>query len=142
DTLGNTGSKTDSYSVMYASSGTCSGEPGHVIRQPINADGTSIFKQGSTVPAKFRVCDANGNSMGTAGVVTSFKVVQVIAGTVSSTVNEDVVSTTPDSAFRWDASAQQWIFNISTKPLTVGNTYLYNVTLNDTSVIAFQFGLK
>ena len=105
-------------------------------------DGSSVFKQGSTVPAKFRVCDANGVSIGTAGVVASFKLVQVIAGTTSSTVNEDVVSTTPDTAFRWSASDQQWIFNINTKNLTVGNTYVYNITLNDSSVIAFQFGLK
>jgi hypothetical protein len=36
----------------------------------------------------------------------------------------------------------EWIFNINTKNLTVGNRYVYNITLNDSSVIAFQFGLK
>ncbi len=64
--------------VQYATGGTCYGGPGHTILQPINADGTSVFKQKSTVPAKFRVCDAYGNSIGTPGVVTSFKLVNRI----------------------------------------------------------------
>jgi hypothetical protein len=47
------------------------------------------------VPAKFRFCDANGNSIGTAGVVTDFRIVQMLAGTVYSATNELVDSTTP-----------------------------------------------
>ena len=91
---------------------------------------------------KFRVCDANGNSIGTAGVVASFRLTQTINGTVVSTVDEAVDSTTPDSAFRWDPTGQQWIFNISTKPLSANKTYVYTITLNDGSTIVFQFGLK
>src|SRR5213078_2039518 len=83
------------FSIMYAQSGLCLGSPGHAILQPINADGTSVFKQGSTVPAKFRVCDAAGNSIGTSGVVTSFKNTKIINGTEVATPNEDVLSTTP-----------------------------------------------
>jgi len=54
-------------------------------------------------------------------------------------------STTPDTAFRWDLTAQQWIFNISTKsaPVNVANqTYGFQILLNDGSDITFQFGLK
>jgi hypothetical protein len=112
---GSTGSKN--FSIFYSTS-ACMGEAGHTILQPINADGSSIFKKGSTVPAKFRVCDAAGHSIGTAGVVTSFKVIFIGAAPASS-VNETVDSTTPDTAFRWDSSAQQWIFNINTKSLSL-----------------------
>src|SRR5204863_3798571 len=108
--------------VGYATSGNCLGSPGHAILQPVNTDGTSVFKQGSTVPAKFRVCDANGNSVGTPGVVRSFIQGSVSAGVVT-TVNETVDSTTPDTAFRWDPTAQQWIFNMSTKSLQANKTY-------------------
>ena len=45
-----------------------------------------------------------------------------------------------DDEFR--AGARQWIFNISTKKLTAGNTYVYLITLNDGSTIQFQFTLK
>ena len=53
-----------------------------------------------------------------------------------------MVSTTPDTAFRWSASDQQWIFNINTKSLSKNKTYVYLITLNDGSTIHFQFGLK
>ncbi len=126
--------------IVYAS-GSCLGAPGRTILQPINVDGTSVFKLGSTVPAKFRVCDANGNSIGTAGVVQDFKLVKTVTGTGTS-VNETVESTTPDTAFRWDATNQQWIFNISTKNLTGGNSYNYTIWLNDGTTINFGFGIR
>ena len=47
-------------STAYQTSGLCFGAPGHVILQPVNADGSSVFKQGSSVTAKFRVCDSAG----------------------------------------------------------------------------------
>ena len=60
-------------SVQYEPAGTtCDGDIGHQILQPIHTDGSSVFKQGQTVPAKFRVCDANGVSIGTPGVFASF----------------------------------------------------------------------
>jgi hypothetical protein len=133
-------SQTATVQVQY-SLNACIGDLGHVILQPINVDGSSTFKQGSTVPAKFRVCDATGHSIGTVGVVTSFNLIQTIRGTVSATVDETVVSTTPDANFRWDPTAQQWIFNISTKPLSAQTTYVYAIGLNDGSTILFRYGL-
>jgi hypothetical protein len=125
--------------VGYADAGACAG--GHIILPPIKADGTSVFKRGSTVPAKFRVFDANCASIGTPGVVSAFRLVQIIAGT-SSDVDLEVSSTTPDTAFRWSADDQLWIFNISTKGLDANQTYVYQITLNDGTEILFQFGLK
>jgi hypothetical protein len=136
----NAASATVSINVFY-STGACLGDLGHTILQPINANGTSTFKQGSTVPAKFRVCDATGHSIGTSGVVVSFNLVQIFSGTISQTVDEVVTSTTPDTTFRWDSSGQQWIFNISTKPLPAQATYVYAIGLNDGSTIMFQYGL-
>jgi hypothetical protein len=119
----------------------CLGGYGKTILQPINANGLSVFKQGATVPAKFRVCDASGNSVGTPGVVTAFRLLQITSGTVT-VVNEEVLSTTADSAFRWSADGAQWIFNISTKNLQGSQTYVYQVSLNDGTSFTFAFGLK
>jgi hypothetical protein len=141
DNAGNSATANANYNVVY-STANCLGSSGHTILQPINVDGTSVFKQGSTVPAKFRVCDVNGNSIGTAGVVSEFKLVQTISGLESTSVNEAVDSTTPDTAFRWSATDQQWIFNVNTKKLTANKTYVYKISLNDGSWISFQFGLK
>ena len=131
-----------SLSIMYAPVGlACYGDAGHQILQPINQDGSSVFKQKSTVPAKFRVCDMNGNSIGTPGVVTSFVRYYSSTGTVTE-IGEAVDSTTPDTAFRWSSNDQQWIFNISTKTLSPNMTYYYRITMNDGSIIEFQYGLK
>jgi YDG domain-containing protein/Big-like domain-containing protein len=127
--------------VQYASGGMCDGDAGHLILQPINADGTSVFNGKSTSPAKFRVCDANGVSIGTPGVVTAFNIIKIVGGTVAN-VDEDVVSTTPDTVFRWDPTAQQWIFNINNKSLQSNQTYFFRITLNDGTTILFNYGLK
>jgi hypothetical protein len=141
DRAGNTANGNGSYTVQYATGVSCYGAPGHTILQPIDADGSSVFKWKSIVPAKFRVCDANGAPIGTPGVVTSFKLVQKISGAVTS-VDEDVVSTTPDTAFRWSSTDQQWIFNMNSKNLLANYIYVYRITLNDLTTIDFQFGLK
>jgi hypothetical protein len=129
-------------SVKYANIGVCDGDLGHTILQPINPNGTSVFNSKSTSPAKFRVCDAKGVSVGTPGVVKTFVLYQIVNGT-TTTVNESVDSTTPDTTFRWDPSAQQWIFNISNKNLGPANqTYFFLITLNDGTAIPFSYGLK
>jgi hypothetical protein len=141
DVAGNAVTKPVTYSVRYLSAGVCLGEPTHQALQPINADGSSVFKAGSTVPVKFRVCDALGASIGTPGVVTSFNLVQIINGTATD-VNVEAVSTSSDSQFRWDPAAQQWVFNLSTKGMLGQNTYRYRIALNDGTAIDVQFGLK
>lgn len=134
---------TLSESVQYEPAGAaCAGDVGHQILQPIHSDGSSVFNQGQTIPAKFRVCDANGNSISSASVVTSFLLTQTIAGTVTTNVEDIVDTNNPDTAFRWDATDQQWIFNISTQSLSANSTYIYTISLNDGTTITFQYGLR
>jgi hypothetical protein len=131
--------------VRYVSAGTCDGDLGHTILQPINASGAmNVFKLGSTVPTKFRVCDANGVSIGTPGVVTGYGLVAA-ASSPTITVDEDSYSTTPDIASRWDSTGQQWIFKQGTKnnaTLQAGVTCYFAINLNDGSSIYFQYALK
>jgi hypothetical protein len=99
-------------------------------------------RQNATIPVKFRVCDANGVSIGAPGVVSSFTLLRVIEGTATTEVTVEPVATTPDTAFRWDPSTQQWIFNLSTRDLAAGATYVYSIGLNDGSSIEFRFGVR
>jgi len=80
-------------------------------------------------------------SIGTSLVVSTFSIYQIIGGTMTQP-NEDVSSTTPDTVFRWDPSAQQWIFNINNKSYASNQTYYFQIKLNDGSVILFNYGLK
>ena len=115
---------------------------GHVIQPPINPDGSSVFKQGRTIPAKFSVYDANGVSIGTPGVVSSFFLTGIVSGTTTTTMEDIVDTNNPDTAFRWDPTNQQWIFNITTANLSAGSTYIYTIALNDGSTIVFHYGLR
>ena len=141
----NNATGTGTLNVRYASTGTCDGDLGHTILQPINTSGAmSVFKLGSTVPTKFLVCVANGVSIGTQEVVKGYGLVAA-ASSPTITVDEDIYSTTPDTAFRWDSTGQQWIFNQSTKnnaTLQAGVTYYFAINLNDGSSIYFQYALK
>jgi len=120
--------------------GQCKDVPSRQILPPIKSDGSSVFKQGRTVPAKFRICDKDGKPITTAGLVTDFKLIQIISQGNVSEVTQAVLSANSHDEFR--AGARQWIFNISTKNLAAGNTYVYLITLNDGSTIQFQFTLK
>jgi hypothetical protein len=141
----NGSSRSMNQTVQYLSGGMCAGDVGHTIRQPINPDGTSVFKLGSTVPTKFAVCDVNGNSIGTAGLVTGYGLV-AMANATAVTVDETVYSTTPDTAFRWDPTGMQWIFNQSTKNNgslnKSGVLYFFVINLNDGTSISFAYALK
>jgi hypothetical protein len=143
DARQNTATVSFQLTVSFAPAGLCLAGPGHQVLQPIALTGTSVFRQnGSTVPVKFRVCDAGGNSYHAANPVSAFQLVQVANGTVTTEANTDVVSTSADTAFRWSESDQFWIFNLSTKGYTPATTYFFRITLLDGSVIQFQFGIR
>jgi len=90
------------------------------LLQPINADGSSVFtrKQGSTIPVKFKL---TGPCSG--GSALTFKIFLAwITGGVLGTETEATSTSAADTGnvFRTDGSNDQYIFNLATKPLSVG----------------------
>ena len=130
-----------SFPVLFAT-GECLGEPAHQVLPPLDNDGSSVKNQGSTIPVKFRVCDVRGVSIGNPDVVTSFRLVQIITGAATANVDATPASTNGDTEFRWDPTAREWIFNLSTRPLAAGSTYVYRIALADGTAIEFRFALR
>ena len=107
------------------------------ILAPINVNGTrSSFKIGSTIPVKITVTGCDN------GPVSSLTPqVNLVKGdsTPDFPVNEDVYagSATNGKLMRWDATSQQYIYNLSTKlsQFTGGAlvTGTYTVAVNDPS---------
>jgi hypothetical protein len=99
------------------------------VQQPINADGDSIFKLGTTIPVKFQLKDG-------VGTLITNAVASIASAKVSNNILGDDVETTSTAAassgnlFRYDATALQYIFNWSTKGLTKG-TYQVKIILDD-----------
>ena len=65
-----------------------------------------------------------------------------VRGTIDN-INEIGGTDIPDVAFRWDASGQQWIFNMATNNLTSGSTYAFRINLAYAPAsITFMVGVK
>ena len=107
---------------------------------PINNDGSSVFKLGSTIPIKFQLTNEFGLPVTTAvGRLTFFKITDALLGTVEEVTVDASGSSNTDNIFRY--SAPNYIYNLSTKPYTKG-TYRIQVTLDDGTVHKVNISLK
>jgi HYR domain/Regulator of chromosome condensation (RCC1) repeat len=112
---------------------------GTFFLDPINPDGSSIFKKGSTVPVKFRL---QGASAGIKNLVAHLAVARVSNG-IAGTFVEAISTSAADSGdvFRFDPSCNQYVFNLSTKPLATG-TWSLHADLGDAVTHTINVSLK
>jgi hypothetical protein len=131
DAAGNTAEASFTVTVTYAWS--------HFL-QPINADGTSVFKAGRTVPLKFALTGASAG-ITTAVATFTYRKVRTAAGMA---VNEEVTSTTATGGtqFRYDSSSGQYLYNWSTQGLEAGYVYELRVDLGDGVSRTVEIALK
>jgi len=131
DNAGNQASKSVTWYVRYGFGG---------IVQPINPDGSSIFKLGSTIPVKFQLRDANGNFVSTAVArIYAAKISDQIVGNEMEPVSTSAATT--GNLFRYDGAANQYIFNLSTKSLSKGGWQL-RIELDDGTSQLVTISLK
>jgi hypothetical protein len=119
DGHGNTGSGSFTVNVTYSWSG---------FLQPINPDGTSIFRLGSTVPVKFQLTGGAANITNLVATLTVAKT----SNNVTGSYNEATSNAASDSGstFRYDATSNQYIFNMSTSNLSTG-TWSLQINIGD-----------
>jgi hypothetical protein len=135
DLAGNTASLTYTYTVTatYTFIG---------FLPPLSPNAFSgVFKQGSTIPIKWQLKDANGNFVGTLSTIASLQIDSVACdGTADNTPPFDPGSS-GNTGLRYDTSANQYIFNWQTKGLVAG---CYNVVLrlNDNTTHSTRVQLK
>ncbi|MDP3057516.1 MAG: PxKF domain-containing protein [bacterium] len=130
DNAGNQGTKNLTYNVVYNYSG---------LLPPINANGSS-FKLGSTIPIKFQLWNAGGNNISTA--IARIYLTNITNGIIGTEINGTSTSnSTTGNLFRYDSIANQYIFNLATKPLTIG-TWQIRIELDDGTSRYATIGLK
>ncbi len=137
DNAGNTATVTGSYKVTYKWDG---------FLQPINdtahqvGTSTSIFKAGSTIPAKFQLKRADGT------VIQANKAPEWLTpakgSATSASVDETAYSdpATSGSTYTWNGS--QYQYNWSTKGVTAGFYYRIGVQLDDGQIYYVNIGLR
>lgn len=131
DVAGNSATQKANYSVAYNFIG---------FLQPINMDGSSIFKLGSAVPIKFQLTDCNGVAITTAvGTLAVFKITDALLGTVEEVTVDSTGTANTDNLFRYNAP--NYIYNLDTKPYTAG-TYQLQAILDDGTIRSVNVSLK
>lgn len=116
--------------------------------QPINdtahttSTTTSVFKGGSTVPAKFRITDANGKAVQTN--TPPAWVTPVKGSAVTAPVDETVYSdpATSGSAFAWSATDQHYQYTWASPKNGNGYYWRVAVKLDDGTIQAVNIGLR
>lgn len=103
------------------------------ILQPINPDGTSVFNRGQAVPVKLSLAGDEG----TGGYVTSVWSIARVPTTCTGEagVEESVGSVTPNTVFRYDAAADQYVSNADFRNATFGSCWRIRVTLDSGQVL-------
>jgi hypothetical protein len=99
--------------------------------QPINSDGSSIFKQGNTVPVKFQLTGASAGIANLGATIRVQKILNNVTGSVLETISSGAADT--GTTFRYDATSGMYIFNLSTTNLSAG-TYAVSALVG-TSVL-------
>jgi hypothetical protein len=139
DNAGNTTTQQGSYRVIYKWVG---------FSQPINDTAhqidlsVSMFKAASTVPAKFQLERADGS------VVQANKaplwLTPVKGSATTAAVDESAYAdpATTGSAYRYDATAQQYIYNWGTAKNQAGYYWRVGVTLDDGQTYYVNLGLR
>ena len=138
DKAGNTSTQTGTYKVTYRFDG---------FLQPINDTAhqtgltTSVFKAGSTIPVKFQLKNSAGTAVQSA--TAPVWLTPVLGAKMSMPVDETAVTVSADSGstFRYDATAQQYIYNWKT-PSTGGNYYQIGAKLDDGQIYYVNIGLR
>jgi lysophospholipase L1-like esterase len=130
DNVGHSTSRSCTTAVQYLYGG---------LTQPVNPDGSSIFKLNSTVPVKFHLTDVRGD--GVAGATARLELAKVsddVEGLFEEAVS--TAASTTGNLFR-DQGGGDYQFNLATKPLSTG-TWMLKVVLDDGAEYRTRISLR
>lgn len=137
DSAGNTATATFTMWVQYKV--TIDSKYGVIFQQPINPDGSSIFRVGTVIPAEFKLA---GPSAGIKNLVAKIKMVKK-SDTIQGTIIEKPCLVLPDSGdtFRYNSKTGEYVFNFATSSLTQG-TYRLEADLGDGVTRSVRVSMK
>ncbi|HEX3128639.1 MAG TPA: PKD domain-containing protein, partial [Thermoanaerobaculia bacterium] len=133
DDDGGTGNATASVLVKFNTSG---------FLQPINADGTSVFKYNSTIPVKISFTNCDGSTP--ANLAPTIKLTMISGGTPGLEINEPLSTSAADTTGVMRFSTSNYIYNLASKPLPDSSaTYLITVTIpSNGQTFTVPFGVR
>ncbi|MEZ0326558.1 MAG: PxKF domain-containing protein [Fimbriimonas sp.] len=109
------------------------------VLQPVNADNSSVFKAGSTIPVKFKLTAGSAAITNQSATLSFAKVTEGVTGEVNDAGTN--VQGTLGNQFRFSEESGEYVFNWSTKGLGIGTYRLY-IELGDGVERTVEVGLK
>jgi len=110
------------------------------ILPPFKPEGISVFKLGRTIPVKFQLWDSTSDFVSSAEAEILWdKSSGVTLGTEEGEFS--TVTATTGNQFRYDDIDNQYIFNFSTKTLSIG-TWKITIIVNDSGCYSEEIVLK
>jgi len=133
DVAGNTASVTHSYSVQYGFSGFTN----PIAPMPM----PNVVNAGRTVPVKYFLRDGNGALVTDVATFASLASAPATCDAAAPGVLSEESTVAGSTEMRWDAAAQQFIYNWKTDNAWEGTCRVLQLTLNDGTrhVALFQF---
>ncbi len=112
------------------------------ILQPINQNGTSVFKYNSTIPVKLAVADCNGTFP--SNLTIAIALGQLSGSDPGGVINEPASTSAADTDGVMRYTGNQYLFNLATKPLPDPSaTYRITLTILQTGqTVEATFGLR
>lgn len=122
------------------------------ILAPFNADGTSVWKYGSTLPVKVRITDCNGSPV--SGLAPKVGTTLQDSSDPSISIDEAASTSAADTTgiLRYDPTAGQYIYNFGSKHLSDPSATYYmtvkgmasdGITIvTSPGIVQVKFGLK
>jgi len=131
DNAGNITTYSVTYYVRYVFGG---------VLQPINSDGSSVFKLKGSIKVAFQLFDANGNFVTDAIATLTYK---KLSNSISGSQSESVIteSASEGNVFRYDTDKDQYFFILKTKGLSAG-TWQLSVSLDDGTVYTVNISVN
>jgi len=110
--------------------------------QPINPNGTSVFKYRSTIPVKINFTDCDGTVPD--DLSPTIELTMIAGATPGLTIEEPASTSSADTPGVMRFRSNQYIYNLATKPLPDPSaTYRITVTIPDNGQVStVQFGLR
>jgi hypothetical protein len=111
------------------------------VQQPINADGSSVFKANKgVIPVKFSLT-LNGVATCALPLVATIVVTPTGLGAVGTAIDENIYLSAADSGSNFRISSCQYVYNLGASSLPVG-TYRVDIKINGVVVGHGVFALK
>jgi hypothetical protein len=108
---------------------------------PIANNGSSIFKSGSVVPTKFQL-RLNGANVATAtATIEVLYYTNAVLGTTEEITPDAAGQSNTDNLFRYDASTNQYVYDLKTTGYAKG-TYLLRANVSDGTKHDVQISIK